>query len=533
MLGAVRARRRGRHLRAVLRLLRAPASRWPAPRGGSSPCGPRTSRLDPDALAAAVGPEDPPGAAQLAAQPDRQGVLGARSSTPSPGCASSTTCWPSPTRSTSTWCSTGATSRWPPCRAWRSARVTISSAGKTFSFTGWKVGWACGPADLVAAVRTAKQFLTYSGGDAVPARAVVALGPASTTTTTTCAEDLASQARPALPAVCSDAGFDVLRPAGTYFATTDVRPLGAARRRRVLPGCRSGSGSWPFPTSVFYDDADAGRTLVRFAFCKRDEVLLRPRPASKGFAARHEGTGMKVAGVQHDIVWEDRPATFARLEPQVAAGRRRRRPAGRADRDVPRRVLDGARADRRARRTARAPSSSAPRPRAPACGCAARCPSAREDGGRPVNRFVLAGPAGELAALRQAPPVHLLPASTSTTRAGTKPASPSTVEGVRVTPFVCYDLRFADQFWAEAAGTDCYVVVANWPAARRAHWQALLVARAIENQAYVVGVNRVGEGGGLAYAGDSAHRRSARRSPRRRRRRRDDPPGRRRPGGGG
>ncbi|HYH49741.1 MAG TPA: nitrilase-related carbon-nitrogen hydrolase, partial [Acidimicrobiia bacterium] len=77
------------------------------------------------------------------------------------------------------------------------------------------------------------------------------------------------------------------------------------------------------------------------------------------------------------------------------------------------------------------------------------------------------------------------------------------VEGIRVTPFVCYDLRFADEFWTEAQRTDCYVVVANWPAARRAHWQALLVARAIENQAYVVGVNRVGEGGGLAYAGDS------------------------------
>jgi omega-amidase len=72
-----------------------------------------------------------------------------------------------------------------------------------------------------------------------------------------------------------------------------------------------------------------------------------------------------------------------------------------------------------------------------------------------------------------------------------------------VTPFVCYDLRFADEFWAMAEHTDCYVVVANWPSSRRAHWQALLVARAIENQAYVIGVNRVGEGGGLHYSGDS------------------------------
>jgi predicted amidohydrolase len=77
------------------------------------------------------------------------------------------------------------------------------------------------------------------------------------------------------------------------------------------------------------------------------------------------------------------------------------------------------------------------------------------------------------------------------------------VEGVRVSLFVCYDLRFADEFWALAHDTDCYLVVANWPESRREHWRALLVARAIENQAYVVGVNRVGQGGGLDYVGDS------------------------------
>jgi predicted amidohydrolase len=78
------------------------------------------------------------------------------------------------------------------------------------------------------------------------------------------------------------------------------------------------------------------------------------------------------------------------------------------------------------------------------------------------------------------------------------------VDGVRCSLFVCYDLRFADEFWALAPTTDCYVVVANWPAARREHWRTLLRARAIENQAYVVGVNRVGTGGKLDYAGDSA-----------------------------
>jgi predicted amidohydrolase len=78
------------------------------------------------------------------------------------------------------------------------------------------------------------------------------------------------------------------------------------------------------------------------------------------------------------------------------------------------------------------------------------------------------------------------------------------VEGVRVTPFVCYDLRFPEPFRTAAADTDVFVVVANWPDQRREHWRTLLRARAIENQAYVVGVNRAGEGGGLRYVGDSA-----------------------------
>ena len=77
-------------------------------------------------------------------------------------------------------------------------------------------------------------------------------------------------------------------------------------------------------------------------------------------------------------------------------------------------------------------------------------------------------------------------------------------EGVRVTAFVCYDLRFPEAWAAAAPSTDLFVVVANWPEARAAHWRALLVARAIETQAWVLGVNRVGEGGGLRYLGESA-----------------------------
>jgi predicted amidohydrolase len=78
------------------------------------------------------------------------------------------------------------------------------------------------------------------------------------------------------------------------------------------------------------------------------------------------------------------------------------------------------------------------------------------------------------------------------------------IGGLRTSIFVCYDLRFADEFWALAHDTDLYIVVANWPAPRREHWRALLRARAIENQAYVLATNRVGDAEGLAHTGDSA-----------------------------
>ena len=79
------------------------------------------------------------------------------------------------------------------------------------------------------------------------------------------------------------------------------------------------------------------------------------------------------------------------------------------------------------------------------------------------------------------------------------------VEGVRVTPFVCYDLRFPEPFRLAAPETDLFAVVANWPQERREHWRLLLRARAIENQAYVVGVNRVGnDGHDVPHTGDSA-----------------------------
>jgi predicted amidohydrolase len=209
---------------------------------------------------------------------------------------------------------------------------------------------------------------------------------------------------------------------------------------------------------------------------------------------------VRVAGIQHDVVWEDREATLARLEPQLQAA------AGAGARLV---VLTemfptGFSMDpERVAEPEAGPSTGFLRTRAGELGVwlAGSVPIRPAGGGRPVNRLLLAGPGGELEHYDKLHP-FTYSGEHEHYAAGTRRVTVD-IEGVRVTPFVCYDLRFADEFWAEARGTDCYVVVANWPAARRAHWQALLVARAIENQAYVVGVNRVGEGGGLSYAGDS------------------------------
>jgi predicted amidohydrolase len=209
---------------------------------------------------------------------------------------------------------------------------------------------------------------------------------------------------------------------------------------------------------------------------------------------------MKIAAVQHDVVWEDRAATLARLEPQVAAA------AGLGARLVVLTEMFPVGFTMEPERLAEpedGPSTGFLRSQAAALGVwvAGSIPIRPAGGGRPVNRFVAAGPGGEMEHYDKLHP-FTYSGEHEHYAAGTRRVT-FTVEDVRITPFVCYDLRFADEFWAEAPGTNCYVVVANWPAARRAHWRALLVARAIENQAYVVGVNRVGEGGGLAYAGDS------------------------------
>jgi N-succinyldiaminopimelate aminotransferase len=149
--------------------------------------------------------------------------------------------------------------------------LTISSAGKTFAFTGWKVGWATGPAALVNAARTTKQFLTYV--NAAPMQPAIAVGLAlGDDFYSTLTGDLRRK-RDLLCAGLADVGFRVFKPAGTYFISTDVRPLGYDDGVRFCRDLPRRAGVVAIPHSVFYDNVEAGRSLVRFAFCKRDEVL--------------------------------------------------------------------------------------------------------------------------------------------------------------------------------------------------------------------------------------------------------------------
>ncbi|MEZ5271801.1 MAG: pyridoxal phosphate-dependent aminotransferase [Ilumatobacteraceae bacterium] len=154
----------------------------------------------------------------------------------------------------------------------RERTLSISSGGKTFNTTGWKVGWLCGPPPLVQAARTAKQFLTYvSSGPFQPAIAVGLALPDQFFHDV--AADLQAKRDHLLPGLRA-AGFDVYDTSATYFVTADIRPLrpdgdGMAFCRELPDRC----GVVAIPNEVLYLDKAAGRHLVRFAFCKRIEVL--------------------------------------------------------------------------------------------------------------------------------------------------------------------------------------------------------------------------------------------------------------------
>lgn len=162
--------------------------------------------------------------------------------------------------------------------------ITISSAGKTFSVTGWKVGWLHGPPQAVAAARTVKQFLTYVASGPFQPAVALALGLGDDTY-----HDAASSLQTKRDLLCEGlaaAGLEVTRPAATYFVIADAAPLGVSE---ALDFCRQMPalcGVVGVPVSVFCDDKDAARTLVRFAFCKHDAVLNEAVARFAALAAR-------------------------------------------------------------------------------------------------------------------------------------------------------------------------------------------------------------------------------------------------------
>jgi len=162
--------------------------------------------------------------------------------------------------------------------------LTISSAGKTFSFTGWKVGWATGPRHLVRAVLMAKQFLTFVSG--APFQPAIAAGLRLPDTFFDAVRDDLRRKRDLVCAGLRDAGFEVFEPQGTYFVTADVRPLGFTDGFQLCRELPHRVGVVAIPHQVFYDDVEAGRPLVRFAFCKRDDVLVEAMTRLRSLRSR-------------------------------------------------------------------------------------------------------------------------------------------------------------------------------------------------------------------------------------------------------
>ncbi|MFE1749170.1 pyridoxal phosphate-dependent aminotransferase [Streptomyces anandii] len=153
----------------------------------------------------------------------------------------------------------------------RERTVTIGSAGKTFSFTGWKVGWITAAPGLVTAVRSAKQYLTYVASGPFQYAVAQALALPESYFETFRADMRAR--REVLAAGLSEAGFGVFRPAGTYFITTDIRPLGVSDGFAFCRALPERAGVVAIPNAVFYDHRDEGAPFVRFAFCKQPALL--------------------------------------------------------------------------------------------------------------------------------------------------------------------------------------------------------------------------------------------------------------------
>ena len=208
---------------------------------------------------------------------------------------------------------------------------------------------------------------------------------------------------------------------------------------------------------------------------------------------------MKVALVQLDTVWEDVPASRARAAPLLERAARE----GARLAVLPEMYSTGfSMHPERVAEPPGGPSEAFLVERARALGLFLLASVPQKDGGRPRNVALLVAPDGAVTRYAKIHPFSFA-GEDRVYEAGAGIVT-AEVEGVRVTPFVCYDLRFPEPFRLAADRTDLFAVVSNWPERRQAHLTALLQARAIENLAYVVGVNRTGEGDGVRYVGRSA-----------------------------
>lgn len=210
---------------------------------------------------------------------------------------------------------------------------------------------------------------------------------------------------------------------------------------------------------------------------------------------------MKVAAIQHDVIWESPSANHERLTPMVAQA------ASCGAELVVLSEMYSTGFSMSSDKIAEKPEGESEtflseQAKTNNLWMAASVPTKDREDELPVNRLLVKGPLGESYNYDKVFPFTFA-GEHENYRAGNKFVTLDLL-GVRTSLFICYDLRFADAFWDLAPNTDLYLVVANWPANRSGHWKALLRSRAIENQAYVVGVNRVGEGDGLSYQGDSA-----------------------------
>lgn len=210
---------------------------------------------------------------------------------------------------------------------------------------------------------------------------------------------------------------------------------------------------------------------------------------------------MRVAAIQHTIEWEQPEATFETVAPMIAEAAS----AGAELIAVTEMFSTGFSMNTAVTaESVDGPSASFLLEQAATHGVTVvgSVPTAHPEHERPVNLLTVASPGGTIGRYAKIHPFSYS-GEDQHYSAGSDFLTVE-IQGVRCTFFICYDLRFADEFWATASETDLFVIVANWPAARRLHWDTLLRARAIENQAYVLASNRVGDdGNGLAHSGGS------------------------------